>query len=142
MENYSEKSNERYISMENLSKSELLQIIYKQNENVNKLIKLNSELIKRMKQPVPAPRIKTMERPIPAPHTKIMERPILPKNVKQMVKEYEENIIAPVPPSRAKIKQVNKALKGFTKSYEVNIIDEKDPLVQLQKKKTKTRILY
>ena len=109
-------SNERYISMENLSKSELLKIIYKQNK-----------LIKRMKQPVPAPRTKIMERPIPAPR----------KNVKQMVKEYEENIITPVPPPRTKMKRVNKALKGFTESYEVNIIDEKDPLVQLQKTRRK-----
>ena len=83
--------------MENLSKSELLQIIFKQNENVaaltkkvNQLIDLNKQLIKRIKQPVPAPRTKIMERPIPTPR----------KNVKQMVKEYEENIITPVPPGK------------------------------------------
>ena len=83
-----------------------------------------------LNKPVPAPRTKVaskiMERPIPAPR----------KNVKQMIKEYEENI-KPVPPPRTKIKQVNKALKGFTESYEVNIIDETDPLVQLQKTRKK-----
>ena len=119
--------------MENLSKSELLQIILKQNENVTaltkqvkELIDVNKKLIERNK-PVSAPRTKIMERPIPAPR----------RSVKQMVKEYEENVITPVPPPRTKIKQVNKALKGFTESYEVNIIDEKDPLVQLQKTRQK-----
>ena len=132
--------------MENLTKSDLMQITLEQNKNVavltkkvNQLIDLNKQLIKRIKQPVPAPRTKIMERPIPAPCTKIMERPdpAPRKNVKQMVKEYEENIITPVPPPRTKIKQVNKALKGFTESYEVTVIDEKDPLVQLQKTRQK-----
>ena len=120
--------------MKNLSKSELLQIISKQNENVaaltkqvKQLIDVNKQLIERNK-PVPAPRTKkSMKQPIPAPR----------KNVKQMIKEYEENIITPAPPPRTKIKQVNKALKGFTESYEVNIIDEKDPLVQSQKTRQK-----
>ena len=120
--------------MENLSKSELLQIISKQSENVaaltkqvKQLIDVNKQLIERNK-PVPAPRTKkSMKRPIPAPR----------KNVKQMIKEYEENIITPIPPPRTKIKQVNKALKGFTESYEVTVIDDKDPLVQLQKTRQK-----
>ena len=67
-----------------------------------------------------------MEQPIPAPR----------KNVKKMIKEYEENI-KPIPPPRTKIKQVNKALKGYTESYEVTVIDDKDPLVQLQKTRQK-----
>ena len=120
--------------MENLSKSELLQIISKQSENVaaltkqvKQLIDVNKQLIERNK-PVPAPRTKkSMKRPIPAPR----------KNVKQMIKEYEENIITPIPPPRTKIMQVNKALKGFTESYEVTVIDDKDPLVQLQKTRQK-----
>ena len=99
---------------------------------------MNQQLIKRIKQPVPAPRTKIIERPIPAPCTKIMERPIPAprKNVKQMVKEYEENL-RPVPPPRTKVKQVDEALKGFTKSFEINIIDVQDPLVQLQKTRKK-----
>ena len=131
--------------MENLSKSELLKIISKQSENVaaltkqvKQLIDVNKQLIEQNK-PVPAPRTKIMERPIPAPCTKIMERPIPAprRNVKQMIKEYEENIITPIPPPRTKIKQVNKALKGYTESYEVTVIDDKDPLVQLQKTRQK-----
>ena len=78
------------------------------------------------------------------------------KSVKQMAKEYEENIILPppefrdyykpipasrtkrhvvkkmVPTPRTKIEQTENALKGYTKSYEINIKNNKDPLFQLQ----------
>ena len=37
-----------------------------------------------------------------------------------------------VPLLRTKIKQTDKALKGYTKSYEISIKNNKDPLVQLQ----------
>ena len=132
------KSNQECISM-NLTKSDLMQIILEQNKNVAALTKKVNQLIKRIKQPVPAPSTKIIERPIPAPRTKIIERPIPAprKNVKQMVKEYEENIIKPVPPPRTKVKQVDQALKGFTKSFEINIIDGKDPLIQFQKTRKK-----
>ncbi|XP_068753693.1 uncharacterized protein [Montipora capricornis] len=117
--------------LEKLSKSELIKLIIKQNT-----------------KPVPAPRTKT--RPIPKPR----------KSVQQMVQNYEENIILPplefrdgykpvpaprtkkpVPAPRTKqpiplprtiIQETNKALKGFTKSYEINIKNSKDPLMQLQ----------
>ena len=79
------------------------------------------------------------DKPVPAPR----------KNVKQMVQDYEDNIIQPplefrdkpvplprtkkpVPLPRTKIEQVKKALKGYTKSFEISIINNKDPLTQLQ----------
>ena len=66
-----------------------------------------------------------------------------------MVQDYEDNIIQPplefrdkpvtlprtkkpVPLPRTKIEQVKKALKGYTKSFEISIINNKDPLTQLQ----------
>ena len=80
-------------------------------------------------------------KPIPTPR----------KSVKQMAQEYEDNIILPplefrddykpiplprtkktVPLPRTKIEQTDKALKGYTKSYEISIKNTKDPLVQLQ----------
>ena len=117
--------------LEKLSKSELIELIIKQN----------------IKSGVPksGPR-----RPIPTPR----------RSVQQMVRDYEENIIPPplefrdgykpVPAPRTKrhvaaprtkipvaalrtiIQETNKALKGFTKSYEINIKNSKDPLMQLQ----------
>ena len=38
----------------------------------------------------------------------------------------------PVPLPRTKIEQVDKALKGYTKSYEIGIKNNRDPLIQLQ----------
>ena len=118
----SEKSN--YINMDKASLKKL---------SKSKLIKL---LMKQEKKPVPAPR-----RPIPTPR----------KSVKQMAKEYEENIILPppefrndykpiptprskkpVPTPRTIIKQTDKALKDFTKSFEIGIKNNKDPLPQMQ----------
>ena len=123
-----EKSNYIYMdkaSLKKLSKSKLIKLLLKQ-EN---------------KKPVP-----TKRRPIPTPR----------KSVKQMVKQYEDNIILPpaefrdnykpiptprtkqnavkkpVPIPRTVIKQTDKALKGFTKSFEISIKSDQDPLAQMQ----------
>ena len=76
-------------------------------------------------------------RPIPAPG----------KSVKQMVQEYENNIIPPPPPEfidkpipaprtkkqkpvpdpRTKIVERRKALKGFTQSFEISLKNNLDP---------------
>ena len=42
-----------------------------------------------------------------------------------------EKKIAPIPTQRAQITEVARAFKGFTKSYEVGIKNETDPLVQM-----------
>ena len=131
----SEKSNPNYMnkaSLKKLSKSELIRLLLKQQNDKPK--------------PVPAPRTYKSRRPIPTPR----------KSVKQMAKEYEENIILPpsefrddykpvpaprtkqhtvkkpVPTPRTKIEQTDKALKGYTKSYEISIKNNKDPLAQMQ----------
>ena len=112
-------------SLKKLSKSKLIKLLLK-NEN---------------KKPVP-----TIRRPIPTPR----------KSVKQMVKQYEDNIILPpaefrnnykpipaprtkqngvkkpVPIPRTIIKQTDKALTGFTKSFEISIKSDQDPLAQMQ----------
>ena len=68
-----------------------------------------------------------------------------------MVHDYDENVILPpiefrdgykpvpmprtkntVPLPRTKIEQTDKVLKGYTKSFEINIKNNKDPLLQLQ----------
>ena len=111
-------------SLKKLSKSELIKLLLKQ-EN----------------KPVPAKR-----RPIPTPR----------KSVKEMVTQYEDNIIQPpaefrdnyksipaprtkknavkkpVPTPRTIIKQTDNALKGYTKSFEIGIKNNKDPLAQMQ----------
>ena len=69
-------------------------------------------------------------------------KPTPRRSVRDMVQDYEENIIAlplefrddykPVALPRTKIEQVDKALKGYTKSFEIGIKNNKDPLEQLQ----------
>jgi len=48
-----------------------------------------------------------------------------------IVKQKKDIIKPPVPARRTKITQLQQALKGSVKSYEVSIKNEKDPLVQL-----------
>ena len=55
-----------------------------------------------------------IKKTIPAPRTK------------------KQTLEKPVPKKRTIITQVDKALRGYTKSFEVELRDEKDPLVQLQ----------
>ena len=106
--------------LSNLSKEQLINLLIKQNAKI--------QLLKNK-----------YERPTPTPR----------KNVKQMVKDYEDNIILPPPEfqdkpipkprtikpvalPRTKIPEVATALKGYTNSFEIGIKDKKDPLQQLQ----------
>ena len=70
------------------------------------LLQQNAELQSR--KPIPAPR-KSVKQPTPKPRNK-----------------------KPTPLPRTKIEQVDKALKGYTKSFEIGIKNNKDPLAQLQ----------
>ena len=98
-------------SLKKLSKSQLIKLLLKQE---------NKKPIQQKRRPIPTPR----------------------KSVKEMVKQYEDNIIQPpvpaprtkkpVPTPRTIIKQTDKALKGFAKSYEINIRNNRDPLAQMQ----------
>ena len=110
-------------------------------------------------KPVPAPRknvkqmVQDYEDNIIQPPLEFRDKPVPAprKNVKQMVHDYEDNIIQPplefrdkpvplprtkkpVPLLRTKIEQVQKALKGYTKSFEISIINNEDPLTQINYK--------
>ena len=131
--------------LEKLSKSELIELLLQKNETIND-----------KPRPIPAPR-----RPIPTPR----------KSVKDMVQQYEDNIIspfrddykpipaprtkkplqAPIPTPRTKkpvsekrtiISQVEKALKGYTQSFDVELRDKKDPLLQSQKSRRAVEYLF
>ena len=114
--------------LEKLSKSELIKLIIKQNT-----------------KPVPTPRTKT--RPIPKPRKSVkqmvdyFEIKRLPAPPSEWLREIEQlnrpvpaprTKRQPVPLPRTKIEQTSKALKGYTKSFKINIKNDKDPLMQLQ----------
>ena len=122
--------------LKKLSKSQLINLLLKQSVMKPKIIVVDDT------KPVPAPRT---YKPVPAPRT-YKPRPPIPtprKSVKQMVQDYENNkpvpaprtkkpMDKPVPAPRTKIEQTDKALKGYTKSYEISIKNNKDPLAQMQ----------
>ena len=107
---------EKIISTNNMNESSLKKLT--KSQLIKLLLQQNAELQSR--KPIPAPR----------------------KSVKQMVQDYEDNIIQPpipkprtkkpTPLPRTKIEEVDKALKGYTKSFEIGIKNDKDPLAQLQ----------
>ena len=131
--------------LKKLSKSELINLLLKQEKKPKIIVADDTK-------PVPKPR-----RPFPTPRTY--------KSVKDMVQQYEDNIIfpppefrddhkpipAPIPAPRTKkpvpekrtiISQVEKALKGYTQSFGVELRDKKDPLVQLQKSRRAVEYLF
>ena len=133
-------------NLKNLSKSELIKMIYKllskQQES-----KINIADDTEQRRPVPTPRrpVKDMvqqyenniilpppDKPFPTPRTKKpLQAPIPTQRTKK-----------PVPEKRTIISQVEKALKGYTQSFEVELRDKKDPLVQSQKSRRAIEYLF
>ena len=151
-------------NLKKLSKSELINLLLKQHKS--KIVVVDDT------KPVPTTRIYkpvlARKRPVPTPR----------KSVKDMVQQYEDNIIipppefrddykpipaprtkkplqAPIPTPRTKkpsekpvpekrtiISQVEKALKGYTQSFDVELRDKKDPLLQLQKSRRAVEYLF
>ena len=122
-------------TLKSKTKDELIQMILKQEI----LEKSNNELIQGLLKE----NIKSQQKQKPTPASI--------KSVKKMVQAYEDNIIQPplefrddykpvpkprtkkpVPTPRTKIEQVAKAMKGYAKSFEIGIKNNKDPLEQLQ----------
>ena len=146
----SEKSNHIDMdkaSLKKLSKSELIKLLLKQEKKKLEIIVVDdTKPVSAQRRPVPTPRksVKNMvqqyegnivppppefrDRPIPTPRTgKPLQTPIpTPRTEKQTSEK-------PVPEKRTIISQIEKALKGYTQSFEVELRDKKDPLVQLQK---------
>ena len=147
----SKKSN--LINMNNsdlkkLSKSELIKLLLKQNARKP----MDDKPVPKPRRPVPTPRksVKDMvkeyedniisppphfrddHKPIPLPRTKkLLQSPIPTPRTKK-----------PVPEKRTIISQVEKALKGYTQSFDVELRDKKDPLLQLQKSRRAVEYLF
>ena len=115
--------------LEKLSKSELVEIILQKNKtrpipaprkSVKDMVQQYEDNIRDDHKPIPAPRTKKpLQAPIPAPRTKKL-----------------------VPEKRTIISQVEKALQGYTKSFDVELRDKKDPLLQLQKSRRAVEYLF
>ena len=109
----SEKSN-----LKNVDKS-FLETLSK-----SELINLILEQMSQKKHPSPA-----SKEPIPTPIT-------------QKSLEDSKPSQPPIPKKRTIISQVEQALTGFTKSFDIELRDKKDPLVQLQKSRNAIEYLF
>ena len=101
------------------------------NMNESDLAKLSkTDLIKMiLSLKADQPRTYKPRPPIPTPR----------RNVRQMIQDYKPipkprtiKPVKPTPAPRTQINQVDKALKGYTMSYDISIRNTKDPLLQLQ----------
>ena len=133
----------------NLSKSELIKLLLKLN--AIKPIKIDTT-VPKPRRSIPTPRKSEKDmaqqyednaispppqfrddyKPIPAPRTKKpLQAPIPALRTKKTV-----------PEKRTIISQVEKALKGYTKSFDIELRDKKDPLLQLQKSRRAVEYLF
>ena len=85
---------------------------------------------------IPPPEFRDDYKPIPAPRTKKPSQAPIPT---PRTKKPSEK---PVPEKRTIISQVEKALKGYTQSFDVELRDKKDPLLQLQKSRRAVEYLF
>ena len=122
--------------LEKLSKSELVELILQKNKP--RPIPAPQKSVKDMVQQyedniiIPPPEFRDDYKPIPLPRTKKpLQAPIPAPRTKK-----------PVPEKRTIISQVEKALKGYTKSFDVELRDKKDPLLQLQKSRRAVEYLF
>ena len=145
-------------ALEKLSKSELINLLLKQQKKPKIIIVDDTKPSPKPRRPVPTPRtyksVKDMVqqyedniiipppefrddyKPIPAPRTKKpLQAPIPTPRTKKTSEK-------PVPEKRTIISQVEKALQGYTQSFDVELRDKKDPLVQLQKSRRAVEYLF
>ena len=145
-------------SLKKLSKSELINLLLKQEKKPKIIIEDDTKPVPARKRPIPTPRksVKDLDmvqqyedniiipppefrndyKPIPAPRTKKpLQAPIPTPRTKKPSEK-------PVPEKRTIISQVEKALKGYTQSFDVELRDKKDPLLQLQKSRRAVEYLF
>ena len=143
-------------SLKKLSKSELINLLLKQEKKPKIIIVDDTKPVPARKRPIPTPRksVKDMVqqyedniiipppelrddyKPIPAPRTKKpLQAPIPTPRTKKPSEK-------PVPEKRTFISQVEKALKGYTQSFDVELRDKKDPLLQSQKSRRAVEYLF
>ena len=142
----SEKSNiinMEKASLEKMSKSELIDLLLEQFSN-------------KQIRPIPAPRksVKSMVqqyegnisssptylKPIPAPRTQKSLDAYIPSKLSQSISAPDDSKL--IPQKRTIITKMQQALEGYTKSFNIELRDNKDPFVQLQKSRKAIEYLF
>ena len=130
-----------------MSKSELIDFILEQFSH-------------KPMRPIPAPRksVKSMVqqyevnvsssptyfkddyKPIPAPRTQKSLDAYIPSKLSQSIPAPDDSKL--IPQKRTIITQMQQALEGYTKSFDIELRDNKDPLVQLQESRKAIEYLF
>ena len=138
---------EKKASLEKMSKSELIDLLLEQFSH-------------KPMRPIPAPRksVKSMVqqyevnvsspptyfkddfKPIPAPRTQKSLDAYIPSKLSQPIPASDDSKL--IPQKRTIITQMQQALQGYTKSFDIELRDNKDPLVQLQESRKAIEYLF
>ena len=140
--------------LKKLSKSELIKLLLKQEKKKPKIVIVDdAKPVPRPRRPITTPRksvnqmvqdyekniilppIEFRDKPVPAPRT--IKPFAAPRTIKPVAAPRTKK---PVPAPRIKIELTAKALKDYTKSYQISIENNKDPLIQL--KRTRKAVAY
>ena len=112
------------------------------NDELQNLVQVREEA----RRHIPTMRGGEARRPIPTPRRRTPKPAPRKMGVKQLIRYFENNPIPPyrlipaprtkkhqpVPAPRTRIDEKRRALKGFTKSYEIGLKSDRDASVQLQ----------
>ena len=131
-------------SLEKMSKSELIDLL------------LERQFSNKQIRPIPAPRksVKSMVqqyeenvsspstflKPIPASRTQKSLDAYIPSKLSQSISAPDDSKL--IPQKRTIITQMQQALEGYTKSFNIELRDNKDPLVQLQESRKAIEYLF
>ena len=97
-------------------------------------------------KPIPKPRTqKSLDayipsKPIPIPRTQKSLDAYIPSKLSQSIPAPDDSKL--IPQKRTIITQMQQALEGYTKSFDIELRDNKDPLVQLQESRKAIEYLF
>ena len=130
-----------------MSKSELIDLILEQfSHKPMRPIPTPRKSVKSMVQQYevnvssPPTYFKDDYKPIPAPRTQKSLDAYIPSKPSQPILASDDS--KPIPQKRTIITQMQQALQGYTKSFDIELRDNKDPLVQLQESRKAIEYLF
>ena len=146
--NMEKKNNlEKKASLEKMSKSELIDLLLEQfSHKPMRPIPLPRKSVKSMVQQYEVnvssspTYFKDDYKPIPAPRTQKSLDAYIPSKLSQSILAPDDSKL--IPQKRTIITQMQQALEGYTKSFDIELRDNKDPLVQLQESRKAIEYLF
>ena len=140
-------NSEKKASLEKMSKSELIDLLleqfsYKPMRPIPAPRKSVKSMVQQYEVNVSSPPtyFKDDYKPIPTPRTQKSLDAYFPSKLSQPIPASDDS--KPIPQKRTIITQMQQALQGYTKSFDIELRDNKDPLVQLQESRKAIEYLF